>query len=81
MEQCSNYLFSIAMQIDRTYPDVNLTINEELLDAGVLAVDLRKTDIGSGVREVDLYQVMPGMISYSIVILLAQFNSLLLLSN
>lgn len=41
---------------------MNLTINDELLAAGVLAVNLRKTDIGSGVREVDLYQIMPGTI-------------------
>lgn len=41
---------------------MNLTINDELLEAGVLAVNLRKTDIGSGVREVDLYQILPGMI-------------------
>ena len=41
-------------------PEVNLTVNTELLDAGVLAVNLRKSDSGSGVRTVDVYQVMPG---------------------
>lgn len=39
-----------------------LTVNNDLLDAGVLAVSLRKIDSGSGVREVDLYQIMPGII-------------------
>lgn len=44
---------------------MNLTINDELLEAGVLGVNLRKTDIGSGVREVDIYQILPGMIILS----------------
>ena len=39
---------------------MNLTINNELLDANVLAVNLMKADSGSGVREVDLYQITPG---------------------
>ena len=51
------------MQIDSTYPDVNLTINEELLEAGVLAVNFVQHEAGSGIREVDLCQIMPGEIS------------------
>jgi hypothetical protein len=37
-----------------------LTINYELLDAGVLGVNVVKIDSGSGVKEVDLYQILPG---------------------
>ncbi len=40
---------------------MNLTINNELLDANVLAVNVMKADSGSGVREVDLYQIIPGI--------------------
>lgn len=39
---------------------MNLTINEDLLDAGVVAVNIRKFDPGSGVKNVDIYKVMPG---------------------
>lgn len=39
---------------------MNLTVNTELLDANVLAVNVMKTDSGSGVKEVDIYQVLPG---------------------
>ena len=35
-------------------------MNNELLDAGVLAVTLNKSDLGSGVQGVDLYQILPG---------------------
>lgn len=49
-------------KIDKTSPVVNLTVNDELVEAGVLAVNLMKSDLGSGVREVDLYQVMPGIV-------------------
>lgn len=38
-----------------------MTINEELPNASVLAINLRKTDSGSGVREVDLYKIVPGI--------------------
>ena len=54
------------MQIDSTYPDVNLTINEELLEAGVLAVNFVQHEAGSGVREVDLCQIMPGEIFFEV---------------
>ena len=36
---------------------VNLTVIEELLDNGTLAVRLHKVDDGSGVQEVDIYQL------------------------
>ena len=57
-----------TLQIDRSYPEVNLAINDDLLDAGVLAVNLMKNDTGSGVREVDLYRIMPGMLLIYIII-------------
>lgn len=37
-----------------------MTINDDLLQAGVLAINFLKMDTGSGVREVDLCQIMPG---------------------
>ena len=39
---------------------MNLSINSELLTAGVLAVNVEKRDNGSGVRGVDLYKVLSG---------------------
>ena len=47
-------------QIDKIHPEVNLTINDELLDANVLAVNINKTDSGSGVKNVDLYRINNG---------------------
>ena len=55
---------TFTLQIDRTYPEVSLTINEDLLDSGVLAVNLMKNDSGSGIKNVDIYKIMPG--TYSI---------------
>lgn len=45
-------------QIDGTNPILNLTVNETLLDAGTVAVDLCKSDIGSGVASVDIYELI-----------------------
>ncbi len=39
-----------------------MTVNDELLEAGVLAVNFMKTDLGSGVKEIDLLQILSGKI-------------------
>ena len=36
---------------------MNLTTVQGLLDNGTLALQLLKSDVGSGVREVDIYQL------------------------
>ena len=45
-------------QIDGTNPILNLTVNETLLDSGTIAVDLCKSDVGSGVASVDIYELI-----------------------
>ena len=57
-------MYCNILQIDGSYPEVSLAINEDLLNAGVLAVNLIKNDSGSGVKEVDLYKIMPGIVRY-----------------
>ena len=50
---------------------MNLTVNEVLLNAGVLAVSLLKKDTGSGIKEVDLYRVMPGNLLFILYLILS----------
>lgn len=50
----------IFSKIDNEYPAANLTISDELLEGGIMAVDISKRDSGSGVKEVDIYKVTPG---------------------
>ena len=46
-------------QIDASSPTLNLSINQELLDtSGTIALQLGKSDVGSGVASVDIYELI-----------------------
>ena len=44
-----------SLQIDSALPSANLTLVDDLVKAGTLAVNINKFDNGSGVRDVDIY--------------------------
>ena len=55
------YIYSCCyciLQIDGTSPTLNLTINQALLDTGIVALQLGKSDLGSGVASVDVYELI-----------------------
>ena len=54
---CSSCCYCI-LQIDGTSPTLNLTINQALLDTGIVALQLGKSDLGSGVASVDVYELI-----------------------
>lgn len=45
-------------QVDGTHPTLNLTVNQDLLSVGTLALQLGKSDVGSGVASVDIYELI-----------------------
>ena len=53
----SSYLFILFVQIDKTDPKLNITVNQELLQVGSLILQLGKSDVGSGVANVDIYNL------------------------
>ena len=55
---CCCILNDYAPKIDASTPTLNLTINQELLDTGTLALQLGKSDVGSGVASVDIYELI-----------------------
>lgn len=49
--------FSCNLQIDNSKPSSNSSIDNSLLQNGTLAIQVQKTDTGSGVNYVDIYQM------------------------
>ena len=47
-------MFNKKLQIDAGLPSVNMTVVEETLTSGILAVHLQKHDDASGVKNVDI---------------------------
>lgn len=49
--------FSYYLQIDNSKPSSNSSIDDSLLQNGTLAIQIQKSDTGSGVNYVDIYQM------------------------
>lgn len=47
----------LFIQIDKTDPQLNISVNQELLQVGGLILQLGKSDVGSGVASVDIYNL------------------------
>ena len=45
---------------------MNLTVNQDLLSVGTLALQLGKSDVGSGVASVDIYELIGNVVTETI---------------
>ena len=51
-------LLYFGYQIDNSKPSSNATVVETLLQNGTLAIQVDKFDVGSGVKKIDVFQMI-----------------------